>query len=214
MAGVSDEVSPILHAVLARYGALDPDGRPRPFGRNRCGTLATEGATVLVLEDEEEARQRGSRPVALLRAWGRANDPTATATDWGSGWEVLASAVRSGFERQGLHPEDVGRLVCGASGAERGDELEAHLLEVLFRGKWPPALAPKQLTGEYGGGFLASILWAHGLEVAPTGPWHGGHDPNLPVTLHGGGPLPPAQLTLVTSLASAGAAAWLVLEKP
>lgn len=214
ISGVSDEISPILHAVLARYGALELNGRPRPFGQDRGGTLATEGATVFVLEDEELARGRGAVPVALLRAWGRANDPTASATDWGTGWDSLARSIRSGLERHGIRPRDVGRLICGASGARRGDELEARMLDRLFEGEWPPALAPKQFTGEYGGGFLASILWALDLKAAPTGAMDCELDRELPVSLHEGGPLPPAGLTLVTSLASAGAASWMVLEKP
>jgi hypothetical protein len=38
-------------------------------------------------------------------------------------------------------------------------------------------------------------------------------DPELGVIPHGGGPLPPANITLVTSLASGGAASWLLLER-
>ena len=39
-------------------------------------------------------------------------------------------------------------------------------------------------------------------------------DPDLGLRPHEGGPLAPARLTLVTSLASGGTASWLILERP
>jgi 3-oxoacyl-[acyl-carrier-protein] synthase II len=229
LAGAVEEMTPLLHAVLDRFGALataDAAGAPgsaageaaRPFDRRRNGFLAAEGATVLVLEAEEAARRRGAPVLARLRGWGSAFDPTAPPTGWGEGHAALAAALRRILARAGIEPGEVGAVVSGASGSRAGDRLEA----LTLRAAWgelplPPILAPKGVTGEYGGGFLAAALLAAAGEGAPAGPTAGfaEPDPELGVVPHRGGPLGRprwASATLVTSLAAGGAAAWLVLD--
>ncbi len=96
-----------------------------------------------------------------------------------------------------------------------GDRLEAHTLRAAWGGEdLPVILAPKGVTGEYGGGFLASaVLAASDQDFGPTGGFRE-PDPELGVMPHRGGPVPEAPITLVTSLASGGGASWLVLERP
>ena len=104
-------------------------------------------------------------------------------------------------------------MVSGASGSVAGDRLEAFVLGALFADlPLPKVLAPKGVTGEYGGGFLASVVLA--AQRLPFGPTAGFDeaDPALDVVPHGGGPLPPGGLLLALSLAAGGAAAWVVLE--
>jgi 3-oxoacyl-(acyl-carrier-protein) synthase len=116
--------------------------------------------------------------------------------------------------RAGVEPTRIGRIVSGASGSIGGDRLEAHTLrQVWNEANPPPILAPKRLVGEYGGGFLAAALLAASSDDfgAPAGEVE--PDPELALTPHPGGTLPPAELTLVTSLASGGAASWLLLER-
>jgi 3-oxoacyl-(acyl-carrier-protein) synthase len=117
------------------------------------------------------------------------------------------------LDRAGLTHADVDRIVSGASGSIAGDRLEAHTLRETWEGDpLPPILAPKGVTGEYGGGLLAAaILAASNQEFGPTAGFSD-PDPELGVTPHGGGPLPPSALTLVTTIASGGTAAWLLLE--
>src|SRR5262245_234329 len=71
LAGAVEEITPLLHALLDRFGALagPESGRaemPRPFDRRRDGFLAGEGATVLVLEREDTAQARGARARARI----------------------------------------------------------------------------------------------------------------------------------------------------
>ena len=116
------------------------------------------------------------------------------------------------FKRAGLDATDIGRIVSGASGSIAGDRLEALTLRDVFA-ELPPVLAPKGVTGQYGGGFLAAaILAANGGEFGPTAGFEE-VDPKLEIRPHAGGELSPAALTLVTSLAAGGSASWLVLEK-
>ncbi len=232
LAGAVEEMTPLLHAVLDRFGALaTADGAgeeaARPFDRRRNGFLAAEGATILVLEAETAARRRGAPVLARLRGWGSAFDPSAPPTGWGEGHAALGSALRRCLRRAGVAPGEVGTIVSGASGSRAGDRLEALTLRAVWPGSpdlapLPPVLAPKGVTGEYGGGFLAAAVLAAAAgdgRAAAAGPTAGfaEPDPALGVVPHRGGPLarpPGATAALVSSLAAGGAAAWLVLEAP
>jgi 3-oxoacyl-[acyl-carrier-protein] synthase II len=212
LAGAVEEVTPLLHTVLDRFGALSD--RPRPFDRQRDGFLAAEGSTVLLLETETAARQRGTEPLARVTAWGGAFDPTAPRSDWGTGGAALAESLVRGLARRGLVAADVDAVVSGASGARRGDHLEAEMLRHLFAGSPPLVLAPKGTTGEYGGAYLGAALAAlAGLPVArPAG--FSEADPELSVA--------PGELAsgrgvrrvLVTGCAAGGSASWVILEAP
>ncbi|MEZ5966480.1 MAG: beta-ketoacyl synthase N-terminal-like domain-containing protein [Planctomycetota bacterium] len=217
VAGHVEEIGVLVHAVLARLRAVcppDPDGvlRARPFAPDRRGFVAGEGSTALVLEPAAAARARGARVLARIVAAVRAFDPTAPRADWGLGHEVLAERLRGGLARAGLRPADIGAIVSCASGSRRGDALEARVLRATFGDLLPPVLAPKAVTGEYGGGNLGAALSI--LAGATCGlPPGTAADPDLGIRLHAG-PMPaPMRRILVTALASGGAAAWLVLER-
>ena len=220
LAGAVEEMTPLLHALLDRFGALARPGADgaelaRPFDRRRDGFLAAEGATLVHLETEESALARGARPLARVLAWGSAFDPTAPRTGWGTGAGRLARSLLRGLERAGLSIGDVDRIVSGASGSRSGDRLEAGLLRAAW-GDWPlpPVLVPKATVGEYGGGFLgAAVLAAGGAPFGPT-PGFAEPDPELGIIPYREGRLPPPSTVLVTSLAAGGAAAWLVLGAP
>jgi 3-oxoacyl-[acyl-carrier-protein] synthase II len=228
LAGMVDEMTPLLHSLLDRFGAVTRNGGPpgqvvaRPFDRRRNGYVASEGATMLVLESEAGFVKRGGQagpgggaaPLARVLAWGSAFDPTAAPVGWGTGHAALARALRRSLERAGIRIEDVDRIVAGASGSPGGDRVEA----LMLREAWgtlplPPVLAPKGVTGEYGGGFLAAaVLSMSGL----CGPAAGFQepDPGLGLVPHDGSPLPAPSTILVTSVAAGGAASWLVLGAP
>jgi 3-oxoacyl-[acyl-carrier-protein] synthase II len=238
LAGAVEEVTPLLHAVLDRFGALatageDGEEAARPFDRRRNGFLAAEGATLLILEAEEAARRRGARVLARLRGAGSAFDPSAPPTGWGDGHAALGAALRRCLERAETAPGEIGAVVSGASGSRAGDRLEALTLRAAWCGgchpasarsaagaPLPPILAPKAVTGEYAGGLLAAALLAvsGGWTPCPTG---GGFDPDpelgiVPYESEAGrllDPLAPtASPVLVSTLAAGGAGAWLVLE--
>ncbi len=219
LAGTLDEMTPLLHSLLDRFGALarnsGPDGTEiaRPLDRRRSGFVAAEGATMLLLENGERTAWRGTSPLARVAAWGSAFDPTAPAVGWGTGHAGLARSLRRTLERAGISLERIDRIVTGASGSRSGDRVEALLLKEAWGEKpLPPVLAPKSVTGEYGGGFLAAAVLAAG--GAPFGPTFGFEepDPELGIVPHDGSPLAPPSTVLVTSVAAGGAASWLVLE--
>lgn len=220
LAGSVDEMTPLLHALLDRFGALagrfpgDEEEVARPFDRRRDGFLAGEGAAVVVLETEEGLRERGGRALARILAWGSAFDPTAPVTSWGAGEASLAHHLLRTLRRAGLAPEDVDLIVSGASGSREGDRLEARVLRVAWGdAPLPPVAAPKGVTGEYGGGLLgAAALAAAGSPAGATAGF-GEPDPSLGIVPYGGAAMPSPSTVLVTSLAAGGAAAWVVLGR-
>ncbi len=218
LAGCAEEMPPILHAFLDRFEALARGTATlaeaaRPFDRHRNGFLAAEGAAVLVLEAERDARARGARIHARIRGFASAFDPTAARIGWGRGHAHLSGALTQLLQRTATDRARITRIVSGASGSVAGDRLEAHVLRDVWQGAaLPPVLAPKAHTGEYGGGFLAAAVL--GATLPNLGPTVGFAevDPELGVRPHHGGALPAPDVTLVTSLASGGAASWLLLE--
>ncbi|MEQ8766245.1 MAG: beta-ketoacyl synthase N-terminal-like domain-containing protein [Planctomycetota bacterium] len=213
--GAVEEMPPLTHAILDRFSALAHqglDGRelPRPFDRDRDGIVASEGATCLLLERESAARARGAEILAVIAGWARAFDPTAPAHTWGAEPGPLADCLVEGLSRFGIVPEDISLIVSGASGARRGDALEAGVLRASFGDRLPPIVTPKAVTGEFAGGLLGpGVLAITGATFAmPAGFQR--EDPALglrPTAIDG-----PASRALLTGLASGGVSTWLVLE--
>jgi 3-oxoacyl-[acyl-carrier-protein] synthase II len=216
LAGCCEEINPLVHALLGRFRALappSPEGElARPFDRRRAGTVAAEGAVVLLLEREEEARARGARILARLVAGERAFDATAPAHDWGRGEATLAARLLAGLQRQGVAADSIDRVVSGASGTVAGDRLEAAALRRFFGPALPPVLAPKGVTGEYAGGHLAAAVLAAAGAPAWRTAGFAEPDPELGLLPHDGTTLPPARRVLASALAAGGAAAWVVLD--
>jgi 3-oxoacyl-[acyl-carrier-protein] synthase II len=219
VAGSVDEMTPLLHALLDRYGALARPGADggeaaRPFDRRRGGFLAGDGASSVVLETEEGLARRGGRALARVLGWGNAFDPTAPATGWGEGEGALARGLLRTLHRSGVGPAEVDLIVSGASGSREGDRLEARVLRAAWGGvPLPPVVAPKAVIGEYGGGVLgAAVLAATGSPFGPTAGFAEA-DPELAIVPHDGSALPPPAVVLVTGLAAGGAGAWVVLGR-
>jgi len=211
LVGSADEMAPLAHAVLDRFGALSRSEKTQPYGTERDGFVASEGSTVWVLEEESAARERGAEILGRIVCGVRANDPSASAVGWGRGAAPLANAVRRGLARHDVSLDSIDCVVAGASGSRAGDRLEARLLRELWPSERPSVVAPKAIVGEYGGGFLASCPLPLGpqLELAPLGY---ALDPELDPGLAHGVTLDRKQRVLCSALAAGGSAAWLLLE--
>ena len=219
IAGSAEEMTPLLHALLDRFRSTARAGSsveaPRPFDAARNGVLAGEGASVCVIEREDEARARGARLLARVAGSGAAFDSTASVSDWGDGHAPLARALRAMLARAGTDIEEIDRIVSGASGSRRGDRLESATLTAAWGGApLPPVLTPKAVHGEFSGGMLAAaVLAAQGAPFGRPSAFTT-RDPALGVAPHDGSPLAAPRRVLVTALAPGGAAAWTLLERP
>lgn len=120
-----------------------------PFDARRNGTILSEGAAVLVLEEEKHALDRGAAILARVAGCGNAFDPSA-----GSGFhhagQGLKNAITQALQTASLSPEDVD-YICACSNSSRGlDRMETRVIKEVF-GKHAytiPVSAIKSMVGE------------------------------------------------------------------
>lgn len=217
LVGAIDELKPLSHAILDRFRAvarpLAHDGGiaaelPRPFDLRRNGYLAGEGGAVLVLEREDHARARRATILARVGTGVRAFDPTASRVGHGTGSATFAESMRLGF---GGQLDSVDTVVSAASGARRGDALEAELLRLVLPNV-ARVLTPKAVTGEFGGGTLAAAMLAmSGADFAlPEG--CANPDPTIDIPMHAG-PVRSKRM-LCSAHGAGGVSCWIMLEQP
>lgn len=161
--GGVDEVNEMVFSVLDRLGALaHAEGEftesLRPFDKRRNGMTIGEGSAMFLAE-----AMPSREPYAWLSGFGIARDTSATISDWGTGHEQAAAAMRAAIRDAELDVSDIDAVFASANGTKRGDRLELHAIHSVFGDAVPPVVATKGYFGEYaaGGGFqLAAALLA------------------------------------------------------
>lgn len=217
-----DELNPLLHAGLDRFGVL-AGSRPvlgsreevaRPFDRRRGGFIASEGAGALLLEPLADVLARGASPLATIAGHAAAFDPGAEVAAYGREPGPTGQVLRRQLARQGIHPGGIDAIVAAASGSRQGDAYEARLLRSLWGEEpLPPIFAPKAYAGNHGGVLLAFACWLlDGGRPAAT-PGFAEVDPELGITPYDGRPLPTLSRLLISAPAVGGAVALTVLER-
>ncbi|MGA5413706.1 ketosynthase chain-length factor [Streptomyces pseudogriseolus] len=193
----------------------DPDRAYRPFTEKACGFVPAEGGALLVVEDEERARERGV-PVRGVVA-----GHTATftgASRWAESREGLAHAITGALDEAGVAPEEVDVVFADALGVPEADRAEALAIADALgaHGTRVPVTAPK--TG-YGRAYCgapvldtvaAMLAMEHGLVPPTPNVFDVCHDLDL-VTQHAR----PAELrtALVLSRGLMGSNAALVVRR-
>lgn len=124
----------------------DPGLASRPFDAARDGFVGTGGATVLVLETEDEVQRRGVRPYAEFLGWGQASDGwnVAISHPEGSG---AALSMSNALRATGVKPEEVDYVNAHATSTLIGDVSEARALKAVFGPLRPAVSSTKALTG-------------------------------------------------------------------
>ncbi len=122
-------------AAFCNMGALSPE-LCRPFHAKRSGFNPGEGAAVLVLEREEDARRRGAAILGRIRGWDFRSDAyhmTAVETEG----RAVQTAVRESLRRAGWAASDVEYVNAHGTGTQLNDVTEAHVLETMFGSSGP-----------------------------------------------------------------------------
>lgn len=126
----------------------DPNLASRPFDVARDGFVGTGGATVLVLETEDEVQRRGVKPYVEVLGWGQASDGYNVAISHPEGHGSGAAMVRA-LRATGVKPEEVDYVNAHATSTLIGDVSEARALRAVFKdpAAQPAISSTKALTG-------------------------------------------------------------------
>jgi 3-oxoacyl-[acyl-carrier-protein] synthase II len=177
--GTDAPYTPTLMAGLGRMGALshnndDPAGACRPFDRDRDGFVPSEGAVVLVLEREEDARARGARIHGVVLGGALTSDAFHLSAPARDG-RFAGEAIRLTLERSGLDPSDVDWLCAHGTGTQANDRTETLAIRRAFGAAADdvPVSSPKSVMGHMMGGagalsLLACLMAMRESRIPPT----------------------------------------------
>ncbi|MDU5516562.1 beta-ketoacyl synthase N-terminal-like domain-containing protein [Cutibacterium avidum] len=120
----------------------DPSTAFQPFTTRAAGLVPAEGASALVLEDEDSARRRGVPVLAFVAGFGSSfslpSDPRQDA--------ILAS-IHSALNVAGLSIDDIDLVIPNAVADPALDLAEVAALRTLFGDRQPPVLLAKTAWG-------------------------------------------------------------------
>ena len=140
----------------------EPERASRPWDLNRDGFVVGEGSGILVLEELEHARRRGTRILAEVVGYGMSADAyhvTAPPPDGDGAYRVMRNALRDA----GLQPQQIDYINAHGTSTEVGDRAETSAIKRCF-GEHAGKVAvssTKSMTGHLLGG-------AGGLEAGLT----------------------------------------------
>lgn len=142
-------LAPTPMAAYAMMGALsrrldDPAGASRPFDADRDGFVAAEGAAILVLERESDARARGARVRARISGYGASADGYHASAPDPAGVGV-ERAIRAALDDAGVEPDDVDHVNAHGTSTKLNDLTEGRVIRRVLGN--PTVTSTKGVTG-------------------------------------------------------------------
>ena len=134
--GAEAGITPMGIGAFANMRALsrrndDPEHASRPFDAERDGFVMGDGSGILLIEDEDYARQRGARIYAELIGYASTADAyhiTAPAP----GGAGLARAISRALAKSGIAPESVGYINAHGTSTDENDRNETAAIKTVF----------------------------------------------------------------------------------
>jgi 3-oxoacyl-[acyl-carrier-protein] synthase II len=122
LAGGVDPWSAIAYQGFNSMFAISPDVC-RPFDQNRKGILISEGAAVLVLEREKDARRRGARIYAEIAGYGIGADGHHMTSPHPQGRGGILSG-QVAMRQAEVNPEDIDYVCAHGTGTLANDRTD------------------------------------------------------------------------------------------
>jgi 3-oxoacyl-[acyl-carrier-protein] synthase II len=140
LCGGVDELHPmtnvsfdIVQAASYKFNE-QPHRTPRPFDKDRDGTVCGEGAGCIVLESEESALKRGARILGEVVGFSTSSSGVHMAQ---ADADSIAVCINDALKSAQLQPGDVDYINAHATGTLVGDVSEALAIKQVFAEKVP-----------------------------------------------------------------------------
>ncbi len=141
---VETPITPLTLTGFQQMGALARKGA-YPFDRHREGLVLGEGATLLVLESPQSARNRAAKVYGQILGFGLTNDAYYGNKPEPGGKSAIA-AVKQCLERSNLALADIDYIHAHGTATQLNDKHEAQLIRHLFL-QGVPVSSTKGATG-------------------------------------------------------------------
>jgi 3-oxoacyl-[acyl-carrier-protein] synthase II len=121
----------LLQAASFHYNDR-PGETPKPFDKDRDGTVCGEGSGVFILESEENARQRGAKIIGEIVGFSTfsSGEHMSRVTE-----KELITGIERLFLETGISPAEVDYINAHGTGTILGDAEESIALENVFNAK-------------------------------------------------------------------------------
>jgi len=135
-----------LTALSVRNDEID--AASRPFDMTRDGFVLGEGASVLVIETLDHARDRGAKVLAEIIGYGSSAD-AFRITDQDPEGEGAANSMRNALADAGVGPEDIDYISAHGTGTKQNDQVETRAVKNVFGDRAPrvPMSSVKSMLG-------------------------------------------------------------------
>jgi 3-oxoacyl-[acyl-carrier-protein] synthase II len=129
--GAESALTDFSFACFNSMEALSPDGISRPFDARRNGFVMGEGSGMLVLEDEESARERGATILGEIAGYGSTTDAhhlTAPEPSGGPASRAIELALRDA----GAEPSQIDYINAHGTSTQLNDAAETRALKTAL----------------------------------------------------------------------------------
>jgi 3-oxoacyl-[acyl-carrier-protein] synthase II len=172
--GAEATLTPLAKAAFAAMDATSTCGISRPFDARRDGFVMGEGAAVLVLEDEELARERGAEVVGELLGYAATSDAHHLTAPDPSGASA-ALAITRALDDAGLTPDELDYVNAHGTSTPLNDRSETEALKLALgeRAHHIPVSSTKSAIGHLLGAAgaveaVATVLALNDRVAPPT----------------------------------------------
>ena len=177
--GVEATITPLAVSGFNAMKALstrnhEPEKASRPFDKDRDGFVMGEGCGIIILEEMNQALDRGAKIYAEIIGYGLNGDAhhiTAPAPDGEGAARCMAMALKSA----GISPEEVDYINAHGTSTEYNDLYETMAIRAVFKehAKKLPVSSTKSMTGHLLGGAggveaIFTVLTIHRGLIPPT----------------------------------------------
>jgi 3-oxoacyl-[acyl-carrier-protein] synthase II len=135
--GVEATITPLAVAGFNAMKALstrnaEPEKASRPFDKDRDGFVIGEGAGIIILEELQQALDRGAKIYAEIIGYGLTGDAyhiTAPAPDGEGAARCMAMALKG----SGIEPEEVDYINAHGTSTDYNDLYETIAIKTVFK---------------------------------------------------------------------------------